>query len=182
MHDGKVMRRWRAMEAGAGAPVWRMAAAWGAALCAAVVASLSAPTPARAEPQLLQDEEMADVAGRDGVGFAVHLEMNSDLLQGIDVGSRLTAGFDVHGIKTYLVAHNIGGIVDLFAMTLNVRRRADGSDYLDLGLPFFVGVGQFGYRALGAQTDPTAPIANSYGQLLLDGHASMRGHLYLWAQ
>jgi hypothetical protein len=137
---------------------------------------------AHAEPQPMDDADMAAVTGQDGIGFAVHLEMNSALLDGADLNSRLTAGFNVNGLTTYAIALNVGGVIDMFAMTLNLRTRADGSDYIDLGLPFFVGVSQFGYRALAAQTDPTAPITHSYGQLLLNGHVAMQGHLYMWAQ
>ncbi|MGC4059480.1 MAG: hypothetical protein QM749_00930 [Aquabacterium sp.] len=137
---------------------------------------------AHAEPQPLDDADMADVTGQDGIGFAVHLEMNSALLDGADLNSRLTAGFNVNGLTTYAIALNVGGVIDMFAMTLNLRARPDGSDYIDLGLPFFVGVSQFGYRALAAQTDPTAAITRSYGQLLLNGHVAMQGHLYMWAQ
>lgn len=137
---------------------------------------------AHAEPRPMDDADMAAVTGQDGIGFAVHLEMNSALLDGADLNSRLTAGFNVNGLTTYAIALNVGGVIDMFAMTLNLRTRPDGSDYIDLGLPFFVGVSQFGYRALAAQTDPTGAITRSYGQLLLNGHVAMQGHLFMWAQ
>lgn len=135
-----------------------------------------------AEPRALDEVELAAVSGQDGIGFAVHLEINSAAIYGLDINSRLTAGFNVDGLTTYLVALNPGGIVDLFAMSLSLRTRPDGGDYVDLSLPTFIGVKDFGVRALSAQTDPRAPITNSYGQFLLNGHASMQGHLYLWAQ
>lgn len=142
-----------------------------------------AAMPLYAEPAPLDDQDMAEVTGGDGIGFAVHLEMNSALLNGVDLNSRLVAGFDVNGLKTYAIALNPGGIIDMYAMTLNLRSRADGGgDYLDIGLPFFVGVAQFGFRAFGVQADPTAPITNNYGSLLLNGHVAMQGHVYLWAQ
>lgn len=140
------------------------------------------PFAAMAVPEPLDDQAMASVSGQDGIGFAVHLEMNSALLNGAVMNSRLLAGFTVDNVTTYAVALNVGGIIDMYAMTLNLRSRPDGGDYIDIGLPFFVGVSQFGFRALGVQTDPTAPITRNYGQLLLDGHAAMRGHVYLWAQ
>lgn len=146
-----------------------------------LVAGLGSPW-ANAEPQPLAETELADVSGRDGIGFAVHLEINSAPIYGLDIDSRLTAGFTVDGLRTYLVAPNPGGIIDLFAMSLNLRTRPGGGDYIDVTLPFFVGVQDFGVRALSVQTDPRAPITNSYGQFLLNGHASMQGHLYLWAQ
>lgn len=140
---------------------------------------------AGATPVAMSDEELAAVEGRDGVGLAVHLELNNPLLSGQPTDSRLLAGFNVNGTTTYAIVHNLGGVMDLIALTLNVRQRADGGgDYVDIGLPGFVGFRQFGFRALAAQTDPLAPIAPSanYGQLLLNGTGSMTGHVYLWAQ
>jgi hypothetical protein len=135
-----------------------------------------------AEPLPLDDSSMAEVSGQDGIGFAVHLEMNSAAISAQDLTSRLMAGFHVDGQTTYAIAWNVGGVIDMFAMTMNLRTRADGSDYMDIGLPFFVGVSQFGFRAFSVQTDPSAAISRNYGQLLLNGHAAMQGHLYLWAQ
>lgn len=129
---------------------------------------------AAAAPVALSDEELAAVEGRDGVGLAVHLELDS----------RLTAGFNVNGTTTYAVVHHLGGVMDLMALTIDVRHRPDGGDYVDIGLPGFVGFRQFGVRGLSAQTDPLAPLAPNanYGQLLLNGTGSMTGHVYLWAQ
>lgn len=138
---------------------------------------------AQAETVALAEDELSEIQGQDGIGFAMHLEMNSAILTGADLNSRLSAGFEVNGLTTYAIALNVGGIIDMFAMTLNLRARPDGGgDYLDLRLPFFVGVDHFGFRALAAQTDAVAPLQNSYGQLLLNGHMSMTGHLYMWAQ
>jgi hypothetical protein len=127
--------------------------------CVCALASACAMNTCWCAPEPLDDKAMAEVTGQDGIGFAVHLEMT-----------------------TYAVMLNVGGIIDMYAMTLNLRTRPDGGDYIDIGLPFFLGVSQFGFRALGAQTDPTAPITNNYGSLLLDGHAAMKGHVYMWAQ
>ena len=149
-----------------------------------VLLPLCTPLVASAAPVPLSDDELAAVEGRDGVGLAVHLELNSQLLSGTSSGARLTAGFNVNGTTTYAVVQDLAGVMDLVAVTLNVRKRPDGGDYLDVGLPGFVGFRQFGLRALGAQTDPLAlvPASASYGQLLLNGTASMTGHVYLWAQ
>ena len=125
------------------------------------------------------------MSGQDGVSLGVHLELNSALLNGAATDSRITAGFNVDGTKTYAVIQNLAGVMDLIAVTLAIRQRPDGGgDYVDIGLPGFVGFKQFGFRALAAQTDPTAPItpAQSYGQILLNGTGSMTGHIYLWAQ
>lgn len=150
--------------------------------CLVPVTMVCALGSAHAEPQPLDDSSMADVSGQDGIGFAVHLEMNSAAISAQDLTSRLMAGFHVDGQTTYAIAWNVGGIIDMFAMTMNLRSRPDGSDYMDIGLPFFVGVSQFGFRAFSVQTDPSAAISRNYGQLLLNGHAAMQGHLYLWAQ
>ncbi|TAK94123.1 MAG: hypothetical protein EPO09_10495 [Aquabacterium sp.] len=150
--------------------------------CLVLLAMGCALSMARAEPQPLDDIGMADVSGQDGIGFAVHLEMNSAAISAQDLTSRLMAGFHVDGQTTYAIAWNAGGIIDMFAMTMNLRSRPDGSDYMDIGLPFFIGVSQFGFRAFSVQTDPTAAISRNYGQLLLNGHAAMQGHIYLWAQ
>ncbi len=165
-----------------------MSGVWLSLLCAGMVRWMlyvlmaCASCLGLAAPQAIDDAELATVVGRDGIGLAVHLEMNSALLDGADMDSRLTAGFKVHGMTTYAIAQNVGGVIDLFAMTLNVRKQPNGTDYIDLGLPFFVGVSQFGYRALSVQTDPVAPVTHDYGQLLLNGHMAMQGHLYLWVQ
>lgn len=150
----------------------------------ALLAALIGCAGAHAAPVALDDDEMSQVTGQDGVALAVHLELNSALLTGAPTDSRITAGFNVDGVKTYAVIQNLAGVMDLIAVTLNIRRRADGGDYVDIGLPSFVGFKQFGFRALAAQTDPTAPIAPSasYGQILLNGTGSMTGHIYLWAQ
>jgi len=152
------------------------------ALCCLIALGWAAG--ASAAPVKLSDDELAAISGRDGVGLAVHLELNSALLNGAPTDSRLTAGFKVDGTTTYAVVQNLAGVMDLIAVTVNMRSRIDGGDYIDIGLPQFVGFKQFGFRALAAQTDPLAAIAPSasYGQLLLNGTATMSGHIYLWPQ
>lgn len=147
--------------------------------------ALLSTVAANAATVALSDDELSAVSGRDGLGLAVHLELNSALLNGATTDSRLMAGFKVDGTTTYAVVHNLAGVMDLIAVTLNVRNRPDGGgDYIDIGLPLFVGFKQLGFRSLAAQTDPFAAIAPSasYGQLLLNGTATMTGHIYLWAQ
>jgi hypothetical protein len=150
-----------------------------------LAAALACAVHAAAEPVALSDDELSSVDGGDGVSIAVHLELNTPVLAGQPADSRLTAGFMVGGVKTYAVVQNLAGVMDLIAVTLDVRRNPDtGMDYLDIGLPHFVGFKQFGFRALSAQTDPLAPIpaSASYGQILLHGTATMTGNVYLWAQ
>ncbi len=146
---------------------------------------LLVPMLACANPVALSDEELSGVCGQDGIGLAIHLELNSALIASGVLNSSLTAGFKVNGTTTYAVVQNLGGVLDLIGLTLNIHTRSDGGgDYIDLGLPSFVGFKQFGFRALGAQTDPSAAIApsGSYGQVLLNGTGTMTGHLLIWAQ
>jgi hypothetical protein len=148
-------------------------------------ALLCACLRATAAPVELSDDELAKVEGQEGVSLVIHLELNSSLLEGSTDVSRLVAGFNVNGTRTYAVMKDLGGVADLFGVTLDVHARPDlpGGSYVDLGLPVWVGFRDFGFRALAATTDPNATItpANSYGQLLLNGSASVTGHVYIWA-
>jgi hypothetical protein len=127
-----------------------------------------------AAPQALSDDDLAEVHGQDGVSLFLHLELDTSL----------SIGFNVDGQTTFAVLQGLGGTADLFGLTFDIGRRPDGlGTYIDLGLPAWVGFKEFGFRALGAQTDPHAPItpATSYGQLQLNGTANLTGHVYLWA-
>lgn len=137
--------------------------------------------PALADKVPLTDDQLGDVAGK-GVAILVHLELNSGLLTGQNIDSRLSAGFDVNGVTTYAIAQNFGGVLDLFAVTLNPATKPDGSGYLAIGMPFFVGAQEFGVRAIGVQTDLNAPISTSLGSILLNGTANMTGQLNVWAK
>ena len=142
---------------------------------------------AAAAPQPLDDEELAGVAGRDGVALAVHLDLNAARMAGAGqaTDARLLVGYRVEGQTTYAVLQDIGGKMTLAALTLNVRERADGGgDYVDIGMPSFVSFSRFGYRAMGALSDPSLPLtsANSLGGVQLNGSAQMSGHVYVWAQ
>ena len=140
-----------------------------------------AALPAFADKVPLSDEQLGDVAGK-GVAILVHLELNSGLLTGQNIDSRLSAGFDVNGTTTYAIAQNFGGLLDLFAITLDPSTKPDGSGYLAIGMPFFIGAKEFGVRAIGVQTDVNAPISTSLGSILLNGTANMTGSLNLWAK
>lgn len=137
--------------------------------------------PALADKVPLSDEQLGAVAGK-GVAILVHLELNSGLLTGQNIDSRLSAGFDVNGTTTYAIAQNFGGVLDLYGITLDPSTKPDGSGYLAIGMPFFLGAQQFGVRAIGVQTDLNAPINTSLGSILLNGTANMTGSLNLWAK
>jgi hypothetical protein len=49
-------------------------------------------------------------------------------------------------------------------------------------MPNYLGAQDFGVRAIGVQTDATAPVTNSLGAILLNGSANMTGQLNLWAK
>jgi hypothetical protein len=129
---------------------------------------------AHAGPVALADDELASVSGGDGISLALHLQLDTTL----------TVGFRVDGTTTYAVLQGLGGTFDAYGLTLDVRQRPGGSDYLDIGLPQVVNFKAFGFAALGAQTDPQAPVppSTSYGAIQLNGTAAMTGHLVLWAQ
>jgi hypothetical protein len=134
---------------------------------------------ARAEKAPLSDEELSDVSGK-GVAILVHLELNSGLLSGQPIDSRISAGFAVDGVTTYAIAQNLGGILDMFAITLDPTTRTNGPDYLAIGMPTYFAAREFGVRALAVQTDASAPVTASLGSLLLNGVASMTGQLNVW--
>jgi hypothetical protein len=129
----------------------------------------------------MSDDQLGSVAGQ-GVAIFVHLELNAGLLTGQAIDSRISAGFTVGGVTTYAIAQNFGGLLDLYAVTLDPSTRAGGGDYLAIGMPDTVNAINFGVRAIGIQTDAAAPITNSLGALLLNGSANMTGQLNVWAK
>jgi len=147
--------------------------------CALACALAACATAAQAEKKPMNDDDLAGVSGQ-GVAVLVHLELNSGLLVGQPLDSRLSAGFNVDGITTYAIAQNFGGILNMFAVTLDPTARAGGADYLAIGMPTYLSAEQFGVRAIGVQTDPSGPINGSLGSLLLSGVASMTGQLNIW--
>jgi hypothetical protein len=146
---------------------------------AAAVLLAACAVGARAEKQALSDAELREVSGK-GVAVLVHLELNSGLLTGQPIDSRISAGFTVDSVTTYAIAQNVGGVLDMFAITLDPTSRSGGADYLAIGMPTYFAAQEFGVRALAVQTDASAPITSSLGSLLLNGVASMTGQLNLW--
>jgi hypothetical protein len=123
----------------------------------------------------LSDDEMSSVAGK-GVAILVHLELNA--AQGID--SRVAAGFTVDDTTTYAVIQNFGGLLNMFAITLDPSTNAAGQDYLAIGMPYYLAAKDFGAHAITVQTDPNAPVTAGFGSLLLNGSANMTGSLNVW--
>jgi hypothetical protein len=124
-----------------------------------------------AEKVPLDDEQLRSVRGQ-GISIAVHLQLNTSV----------SAGFTNNGVTTYAMAQNFGGLLDLFAITIDPSLKPDGSGYLAIGMPAYLGAQDFGVRAIGVQTDQSAPVTSSLGSLLLNGSANMTGQLNVWAK
>jgi hypothetical protein len=140
-----------------------------------------AASAAFADKKPLDDDQLRDVSGK-GITIAVNLMLNGGLLTGQPVDSRLSAGFAVNGNTTYLIAQNFGGGLQLFAITIDPMTKPDGTGYLSIGMPSYLGAQEFGVRAIGVQTDANAPITSSLGSILLNGSANMTGQLNVWAK
>ncbi|WP_229415962.1 hypothetical protein [Pseudoduganella armeniaca] len=130
----------------------------------------------------LADEEMAKVAGQDGVSFAAHIVINDPTLVGAVSDSRLSLGFaGADGHSRYLVLRNVRGTIDMSTVAIDVHTRADGGDYLALTLPNTVKFERFGFESMSVQNDPLAPVTASMGSLDITGTVNMTGQLHLWA-
>lgn len=133
--------------------------------------------------EALNDEGLADVAGRDGVSFAVSLRLNSPDNPNPVADSRLTTGYNVGGQQQYLVIKNLRGSIDMFAMRIDVAQRSDGGgDYVAISLPAYLKFGHFGYESLSAETNPYGDIKGNLGRFEIDGTMNMRGQFRFWAQ
>jgi hypothetical protein len=135
----------------------------------------AAVAPAFADKVPLSDDEMSNVAGK-GVAILVHLELNA----GQNIDSRISAGFTVDGTTTYAIVQNFGGLLNMFAITLDPRTNAAGQDYLAIGMPYYVAAKDFGAHAITVGTDPSSPVTAGFGSLLLNGSANMTGSLNVW--
>jgi hypothetical protein len=137
---------------------------------------------AHAQPgRPLDDAQLEQISGRDGIGFAMHLALNDPAISDVERDSRLSLGFRVDGRDTYLVIRNLAGTIDLFSLNLSVRKKPDGGDYLALDLPGHLKFTNFGFDSLSVQTDPLAPVSGDLGRFNLNGTLSMQGQLRLWA-
>jgi hypothetical protein len=147
------------------------------------IASLLASGAALAGPlRALEDKELAGVTGRDGISFAAHVSINDPTLVGAVSDSRLSLGFHDNGQTRYLVLRNVRGVVDMFAIGIDVHERPDGGgDYVALTLPSIVRYTNFGFESMSVQNDPLAPVTNSLGSVNVNGTMQMQGQLRLWA-
>ena len=151
----------------------------GRALVIALVflCSLTQAGPLRA----LDDKELSQVSGGDGISFAAHVVLNDPTLVGAVADSRLSLGFNGGGQNRYIVFRNVRGAVDMFAVSLGVQNRNDGGgDYIAIGLPGYVRYTNFGFESLSVQTDPNAPVSGNLGSLNVNGTVSLQGQVRLW--
>jgi len=132
--------------------------------------------------QALDDKELSQVSGQDGISFAAHVSLNDPTLVGAVSDSRLSLGFNGDGQNRYIVFKNVRGVVDMFAVSLGVQTRPDGGgDYIAIGLPGYVRYTNFGFESLSVQTDPNAPVTGNLGSLNINGVVSLQGQVRLWS-
>jgi len=133
------------------------------------------------ELRALDDQELSQVRGGDGISFAAHVVLNDPTLVGAVSDSRLSLGFSGGGQNRYIVFRNVRGTVDMFAVSLGVQTRADGGgDYIAIGLPGYVRYTNFGFESLSVQNDPTAPVTGNLGSLNINGTVSLQGQVRFW--
>lgn len=132
-------------------------------------------------PVAMDDSELAEVAGGDGVSIAVHLNLNDPTLSNAVTDSRVSMGFNVNGKNTYLVIRNPRGTIDMFGLKLDIEKKPDGTDYVAIGLPEHVKYTNWGFESFSAQADPAAPVTESLGRLNMNGTVSMQGQVRMWA-
>jgi hypothetical protein len=133
------------------------------------------------ELRALDDQELSQVRGRDGISFAAHVVLNDPTLVGAVSDSRLSLGFSGGGQNRYIVFRNVRGTVDMFAVNLGVQTRTDGGgDYIAIGLPGYVRYTNFGFESLSVQNDPTAPVTGNLGSLNINGTVSLQGQVRFW--
>ena len=146
-------------------------------LLVALIAGVAQAGPLRA----LDDQELSQVSGGDGISFAAHVALNDPTLVGAVSDSRLSLGFKGDGVNRYIVFKNVRGTVDMFAVTLGVQNRSDGGgDYIAIGLPGYVHYTNLGFESLSVQMDPTAPVTGNLGSININGTVSLQGQVRLW--
>jgi hypothetical protein len=127
----------------------------------------------------LSDEELGGISGQAGIVLNAHLELNTGPIS----ENRISLGFKVGATTTYLLLNNLSGTLDLLGLTVRaVAGPAEVGDVIEVTLPSFLGFKDFGVKAMGVQTDPLAPLANSLGQIQLNGSLQMQGQVLLWSR
>lgn len=141
-------------------------------LCSTVLGLLLCGAVNAAPMQALNDEELSEVTG-GAIGLAAHVDLNID---------RIAWGFNgADDVKTYLVIDKLDGIIDVFALAIDLKRRADGgSDYVAISLPDYIRFTKFGIGSIGAQSDALAPVTGSLGRFEIDGQLSFTGQVIIW--
>ncbi len=144
-----------------------VAATWGSCMA----------TGAMAAPQAMDNSELADVVGGDGVSIIADINLNI---------SRVSRSFNDGGAPTYAVLDEVGGGMFLGGVTVDVRDMpgATGETYIDIGMPGAVIFSKFGFKSSAVQTDQQAPIApnQNLGGVHLNGIGAMTGHFLMWAK
>jgi hypothetical protein len=135
---------------------------------------------ALAAPQRLDDRALAAVQGRDGVSFAVRLELNSPDANGNMGDSRLWIGQQVDGRTTYTVVKNLSGVVQMVALNIAAQTAPDGTAYVAFNLPGSTRFTNAGFESLSVQADPQAPVTGSLGRFILNGEVTLQGQLRMW--
>jgi hypothetical protein len=143
---------------------------------AAAIALCACASLGSAGPQRLDDDQLARVSGRDGVSFAVHLELNN----GTPITNRLSIGHQVDGQMTYIVVKNFSGVIDMSELNISAHAAPDGTNYLAMTLPSSVKFTNVGFESLSVQADPAAPVTSSMGRFTLNGELTMQGQLRMW--
>lgn len=140
-------------------------------LCSTVLWLLLCSAVNAAPMQALDDEELAAVTG-GAIGLATHVDLNID---------RIAWGFNgANDVKTYLIIDKLDGIIDILALAIDLKTRADGSDYFAISLPNHVRFTKFGIGSIGAQSDALAPVTGSLGRFEIDGQLSFTGQIRIW--
>lgn len=141
------------------------------------VLMLGAVPVAMAEPKALDNSELADVVGGDGISIILDLQVHAD---------QVSRSFNVDGVTTHATLNDVGGSMLALGITVDVQQRPDvaGATYIDIGMPGVIAFKNFGFRSSGVQTDlqTALPANQNLGGVQLNGMGAMTGHFLMWAQ
>lgn len=132
---------------------------------------------ALALPQALDNDELSEVSGGEGVSIIADINVNA---------SRVAHSFKDRGVTTHAVMDDVGGGMLVGGLTIDIRNKPDasGDTYIDIGMPGFVAFKKFGFSASAVQTNAQAAIApnQNLGGVQLNGTGAMTGHFLMWAK